>query len=232
MIEAKHVSKTFNGNMVLKDICLFVSRETIGLLGANGSGKTTLLKCLLGILDFKGEIKINDLDVRKNPLATRKLIGYIPQSFPSWGDLTVTEGLHFFAKLRHADKTQETELLGKFALDQHKRKKIRELSGGLKQKLSIAIALLSNPEIIFLDEPTANLDAWAIKDILTILKDFKKQKTVILSSHRIEEILAVANRMVQIKDGVLVEPNINEIRIYQNEVANERCTSHCSTNIY
>lgn len=214
MIIVEDLRKSFGRTPVLKGIDFTAGSETVGLLGANGAGKTTFLKCLLGILDFEGKVEIGGIDVRKNAVAARRLIGYIPQSFPSWGDLSVRETFKFFSKLRRVDPARTEKIIEQFRLEEHSHKRIYQLSGGLRQKLSIGIALLSDPEIILLDEPTANLDAWAIKDILLILKDYMAQKTVILSSHRIEEVLAVSHRLVQIEDGRLKMPNVDELRLY------------------
>lgn len=207
MIEIIGVKKSFGSQEVLKGLSLVAKNETVGLLGANGSGKTTLLKSLLGLLDFEGTIRIGGYDVRTQPLEAKRNIGYIPQHFPLLGDLSVIEAMSFAAQLRQVEARRQDELLAEFQLTAHAAKPVAALSGGMRQKLSIAIALLSDPAVILLDEPTASLDAWATNEILKILESWRGRKTVILSSHRLEEVRAVSHRLVQIRDGRLVEPS-------------------------
>ena len=213
MIEVTGLKKSFGQQQVLCGINFSASIETVGLLGVNGAGKTTFLKCILGLLDYEGEIKIDGLEVRQHSLELKQRIGYVPQSFPVWSDLTVKESITFFAELRGVGKERPKELLEKFELSAHINKKIRELSGGMRQKLSIVVALLSDPDLILLDEPTASLDTWAIRDILSILQSWQGKKTLLLSSHRLEEVQAVSDRMVQLKGGVFVQPDLNKLRL-------------------
>lgn len=211
MIEVKNLTKSFGSQEVLGGLNIQVGTEAVGLLGANGAGKTTFLKCLLGLLDYEGDILIDGLSARGNELKIKEKMGYVPQSFPLWGDLSVMETLRFFIKLRKIPLSRAEELLERFDLSQHSSKKTSELSGGMRQKLSIVIALLPDPEIILLDEPTANLDAWAIKDVLSILQQWRGQKTILLSSHRIEEVRVVTDRIIQLQDGVLEQLNQEQI---------------------
>jgi len=213
MIEICDVRKSFGKQNVLSGISLKVDHQTIGLLGPNGAGKTTLLKCILNLLDFEGTVRVSGFDVRKNTLEAKKRIGYIPQQFPQWSDMNVAETMKFFGALRGIERKRQVTLLEEYDLARHSNKAVSALSGGMKQKLSIAIALLSDPEVLLLDEPTASLDAWATREILKILESWKGKKSVILSSHRIEEVQAVAHRLVQIKDGVLSEPSIEAIAL-------------------
>lgn len=213
MIEIKELKKSFGKQIVLNGINFSSKNETVGLLGANGSGKTTFFKCILGLLDYEGEILIDGLELRKHSLEIKEKIGYVPQTFPLWGDFNIDEILRFFSKLRGVSLKKQTELLEQFQLSAHTNKSIKELSGGMRQKLSIAIALMSDPEILLLDEPTANLDAWAIHDILTIFRTWHGQKTLLLSSHRLEEVQSVAGRMVQLENGKFVQPDISRLRL-------------------
>ncbi len=203
MIQVRDLKKSFGRQRVLSGLNIDIGMEAVALLGPNGAGKTTFLKCLLGLLEYEGEILIDGLKVKGNELKIKQKIGYVPQVFPLWGDLSLSEAMGFFVKLRKADSTRADELLNHFDLKKESDKKISELSGGMRQKLSIAIALLSDPEIILLDEPTANLDVWAIKEILSILLYWRGKKTILLSSHRIEEVRVVTDRIVQLQNGLL-----------------------------
>ena len=166
MIVVEKLEKNFGEQKIFKGLSLNVGKEIVGLIGANGTGKTTLFKCLLGLSDYSGSILIGGLDVRKNPIRIKEKIGYIPQFLPLWPDLEINETIRFFCKLRNVSIERGELLLGQFNLSDHASKKIAFLSGGMRQKLSIVIALISDPEILLLDEPTANLDAWATKEIL------------------------------------------------------------------
>lgn len=207
MIEVRNLKKSFGKQEVLVNLNINIGKEAVGLLGANGAGKTTFLKCLLGLLDYEGDITIDGLEAKDNELEIKQKIGYVPQSFPLWGDLSVSDTMLFFVKLRKVELSRSKELLDHFDLTKHGSKKTSELSGGMRQKLSVVIALLSDPEIVLLDEPTANLDAWAIKDILSILQEWRGEKTILLSSHRIEEVRVVTDRIVQLQNGSLSQLN-------------------------
>lgn len=207
MIELKNVKKSFGTQEVLQDISFKLENETLGLLGANGSGKTTLLKCMLGLLDYEGSIQVAGFDIKKEALQAKRRIGYIPQSFPLWTDLTASEAIRMLGRLRGAGPEKQKALLEEFDLAKHAYKPIAALSGGMRQKLSIAAALLADPDVLLLDEPTASLDAWATQEILRIFEGWKGKKTVILSSHRVEEVQMISHRLVQIQDGVLIEPS-------------------------
>jgi ABC-type multidrug transport system ATPase subunit len=206
MIEIKGVCKNFRDQEVLRGIDLFANHETVGLLGTNGAGKTTLLKCILGLLEFDGAITVAGFDVKTQNLEAKKRIGYIPQFFPLWEEMRVRGAMKFFVKLRDADHRRADSLLKEFDLWEHREKRLGALSGGMRQKLSIAIALLPDPEVLLLDEPTASLDAWATREILEILQSLKGRKTILLSSHRLEEVQAVSHRLVQVREGIITSP--------------------------
>ena len=180
MIKIEHLNKSFGEQIIFKDLFLNIDKEIVGLIGANGTGKTTLFKCLLGLCDYSGNISINGLDVRRNSLKAKEMLGYIPQYLPLWPDLEMLEVIQFFCKLREVSGERGHSLLEQFDLIDHRKKKIAFLSGGMRQKLSIVIALLSNPEVLLLDEPTANLDAWATKEILKIMDTWKGNKCILL----------------------------------------------------
>lgn len=211
MIEITNLEKKFNEQVIFKKVSLTVDKEIVGLIGANGTGKTTLFRCILGLIDYQGTITIDGLDVKTHALFIKEKLGYIPQYLPLWPDMKIKEAVKFFCRLRKVEWKRGQSLLEEFKLSQHAEKKLAHLSGGMRQKLSIVIALLPEPEIILLDEPTANLDAWATKDILNIMASWKGKKTVILASHRLEEVHAISDRMVQVSSGELIAPNLAEI---------------------
>ena len=213
MIQIEHLNKSFGDQVIFKDLFLNVDNEIVGLIGANGTGKTTLFKCLLGLCDYSGNISIQGLNAKKDPLKTKKLLGYIPQFLPLWPDLEMAEVVGFFCKLREVSWERGLSLLQQFDLANHRKKKIAFLSGGMRQKLSIVIALLSDPDILLFDEPTANLDAWATKDILKIMEDWKGSKCILFASHRLEEIKVISSRIVQFENGALHPAKIEDISL-------------------
>ena len=214
MIKIDGLNKSFGNQVIFEDLSLSVDKAMVGLIGANGTGKTTLFKCLLGLSDYSGSISINGLNIRKNSLKTKEMLGYIPQFLPIWPDLEIVEVICFFCKLRDVSfEKRGLLLLEQFNLIDHLRKKISVLSGGMRQKLSIVIALLSDPKVLLLDEPTANLDAWATKGILEIIDSWKGSKSVIFASHRLEELKTISDRIVQLHNGRLIRPKTEDISL-------------------
>jgi ABC-type multidrug transport system ATPase subunit len=205
MIEIKEVTKYFGSIKAVDCVSFNVKRgEAVALLGPNGAGKSTLIKCILGILDFKGKIILNGLDIRDNPKEAKALIGYVPQEAVFY-DMTAIEILSFFGAIRRVDKKKIEEVLDLVGLKEHALKPTSALSGGMRQRLSFAIALLSNPPIIILDEPTSNLDAHARADFLKLIKELKENgKTVLFSSHRLDEVDFLADRVLVMKSGKLI----------------------------
>jgi ABC-2 type transport system ATP-binding protein len=144
-------------------------------------------------------------DVKRQGIEAKRGVAYIPQQFPLWPDMSVAEAMRFMGELREVSRPRQLSLLEEFGLAEHRGKSVAALSGGMRQKLSITIALLSDPSVILLDEPTASLDAWATHEILRILEGWKSRKCVVLSSHRVEEVRALAHRLVSIRGGRLAE---------------------------
>jgi ABC-type multidrug transport system ATPase subunit len=205
MIEVREVTKGF-GNIKAVDFVSFnVYRgEAVALLGPNGAGKSTLIKCVLGLLDFKGEITLNGLNIKNNTKEAKALIGYVPQE-PKFYDMSALEILSFFGAIRRVGKKRIEQVLDLVGLKEHAQKAIPALSGGMRQRLSFAIALLSNSPILILDEPTSNLDAYARADFLKLISEFKKEgKTVLFSSHRLDVVDFLADKVLVMKSGRLV----------------------------
>ena len=207
IISLANVSKRFGGLTAVDDLSFTVNAaEAVALWGANGAGKTTALRCLLGLFPFKGQITVAGIDVRKEGKAARTLIGFVPQELNFHDDMSVAETLTFYARLKKVPAGYDfTPLLQRLDLAPHIRKPVRDLSGGLKQRLALALALLADPPILLLDEPTANLDISAREDFLMLLHDLKVAgKTVVFSSHRLEEVTALADRVLLMEAGRLI----------------------------
>jgi ABC-type multidrug transport system ATPase subunit len=202
----RDVSKRYGRVQALESIS-FQARaaEAIALWGANGAGKTTLLKAVLGLIEYQGMIQVQGVDVRLNGKMARRFIGYVPQEAVFY-DWSVEATMRFYARLKKTEVRQIPPLLAQLGLDDHRHKPVTALSGGLKQRLALAIALLADPPLLLLDEPTANLDAQARQEYLKRLVALRQAgKTILLASHRLEEIEALTNRVLLLEQGRLAE---------------------------
>lgn len=207
MIEVRNLTKRFGRFTAVDDLSFTVEPGgAVALWGANGAGKTTAVRCLLNLFPFEGDIIINGLDVCRQSKAVRRLIGFVPQELSFHDDMSVAETLIFYARLKKAPDGYDFEpLLEQVRLTAHLKKRVGELSGGLKQRLALAVALLSDPPILVLDEPTASLDIRAREEFLLLLRSLKKEgKTMVFSSHHLEEITALADRVLLLEGGRLV----------------------------
>lgn len=203
MIDIQDVHKRFGRTVVLKGTtCRVAPGESVALWGSNGAGKTTLLRCMLGLIDFKGEIAVAGLDVRRRGKTARRMIGYVPQEMNFYDDYRVMEAMRLVARLRSTPRSACATRLASVGLDTDHRKRVRELSGGMKQRLALAIALLNDPPILALDEPMSNLDAAARKELLGQLIGLKSAgKTILFISHRPEEVAGLADRVLTLEHG-------------------------------
>ena len=174
----------------------------MALWGPNGAGKTTVIKCLLGLLKYDGQITVNGYDVQRQGRAARGQIGYVPQQQSFYDDMSTLDASLFFARLKQAPASQVPDLLDQVGLAEHMQKPVGALSGGMKQRLALALALFGDPPVLVMDEPTSNLDAAARDHLLQLLAQVKAAgKTIIFSSHRIEEVEALADRVLVMEKG-------------------------------
>lgn len=210
MIEIKHLVKKYGDHLAVDDLSMELEAGGVyGFLGPNGAGKSTTMNMITGYIGAtSGEIKINGHDIRKNPAAAKKCIGYLPEIPPLYMDMTVEEYLKFAAELkqlnkhtRYADLKQAMELT---KITDVEKKMIRNLSKGYRQRVGLAQALLGFPEIIILDEPTVGLDPKQIIEIRDLIKSLSQKHTVILSSHILSEISEVCDYVFIISKGKLV----------------------------
>ena len=210
MIEVKNVTKKY-GNFTAVDNITFNVKdgEVVGLLGQNGAGKSTTMNMITGFIEpTEGTIIINGYDIMKKSLKAKKQIGYMPENVPLYPELTVKEFVSYMAELKlvgRKERKQEVEnVIKETGLEEVKNKLIRNLSRGYKQRVSMAGALVGNPEVLILDEPTVGLDPKQIIEIRNLIKNLGKKHTVILSSHILSEISQICERVIILNKGKIV----------------------------
>ncbi len=196
------LTKAYGDRPVLQDVSFTVRvGEAVALWGPNGAGKTTVLRCLLGLTGYQGEIRVGGYSPRRDGARLRRLIGYVPQQVPAL-DMSVGELVEVIAALRGEPVGYARERLAAFALDGVGQLPLRALSGGMQQKLILALALIGDPPILLLDEPTANLDPESRADLLGRLKALRDQgRTIVFTSHREEEVRQLASRVIRLEGG-------------------------------
>lgn len=209
-IRLENVTRLFGEQYAVNDISFEVKTgEIVGFLGPNGAGKTTTMKMITGFLaPTAGNIFINDQPVWENPGAVKKITGYLPENNPLYYDMFVTDYLEYVAGLQQMEKglipQRMREMVVVCGLDREKHKKIGELSKGFRQRVGLAQALIHDPQILILDEPTTGLDPNQIIEIRNLIKEAGKEKTVILSTHILPEVEAMSDRILIINEGKIV----------------------------
>lgn len=216
MINIEHLSKRYGEHKALNDVNVHIKKgEIVGFLGPNGAGKSTTMNILTGYLSASsGKVEINGIDVLEDPIKAKKCIGYLPEKPPLYMDMTVDEYINFVCALKKVPKKEIAETKKKIyklvQLDQVNHRIIRNLSKGYKQRVGLAQALVGNPEVLILDEPTVGLDPKQIIEIRNLVKQLGKSHTVILSSHILSEVSAVCDRVIIINKGNIVASDTPE----------------------
>ncbi len=203
MIEAAHITKRFGRMTAVRDVSFTQEQgSAVALWGSNGAGKTTLIRCVLGVIRCRGSARIGGVDVRKRGRDARALVGYVPQELAFHDDIRLGSAMVFFAGLRRVGRQEAAAALQAVGLTSHERKRVRDLSGGMKQRLALAIALLADPPVIVLDEPTSNLDAEGRGEVVEMLRQLKgMNKTLLFASHRPDEVITLADRVLVLDRG-------------------------------
>ena len=207
-IQVKNLSKLYGQQKAVNNISFTVEKgEIVGFLGPNGAGKSTTMKIITGYLQpDTGDVMVCGTDVLQQPLDTKKKIGYLPESNPLYYDMYVREYLDFSADVHQVkDKKKAIEkVIEQVGLSRESSKKIGQLSKGYKQRVGLAAALLHDPEVLILDEPTTGLDPNQIVEIRDVIKNLGQNKTVLFSSHILQEVEAICNRVIIIDKGNIV----------------------------
>ena len=210
MIEVNNIVKQYGSHLAVDHLSFRVEKGQIyGFLGPNGAGKSTTMNIITGYLaSNEGTVVINGHDILEEPEEAKKCIGYLPEIPPLYPDMTVMEYLDFVAGLKKVQKSEKDEILEdimvKTYLDSVKDRRIKNLSKGYKQRVGLAQALIGNPEVLILDEPTVGLDPKQIIEIRSLIKELAKEHTVILSSHILSEVSAICDQIMIIAHGRLV----------------------------
>lgn len=207
-IVVNNLTKTYGTQKAVDGISFQLAKgEITGFIGPNGSGKSTTMKSICGILTpDSGNIQINGSDIEDNPIETKRLIGYLPESNPLYYDQYIEEYLKFCGKLYKVPQLNNrlNEIMGLTGLAPERRKKIGQLSKGFKQRVGIAQALIHDPEILILDEPTTGLDPNQLVEIRELIRNISASKTVLLSTHILQEVEAICHKVIMINKGKIV----------------------------
>ncbi|MBB78920.1 MAG: gliding motility-associated ABC transporter ATP-binding subunit GldA [Crocinitomicaceae bacterium] len=207
-VEVKNLFKYYGNQAAVKNISFNVNRgEIVGFLGPNGAGKSTTMKVITGYISASsGEVKVCGKSVSMDSLETRKIIGYLPENNPLYLDMYVKEYLRFVANIYKIDnvKARITDIIKKVGLELEQNKKIGALSKGYRQRVGLAQAIIHDPKVLILDEPTSGLDPNQLVEIRQLIKSIGKEKTVMLSTHIMQEVEAICDRIVIINKGEIV----------------------------
>ena len=227
MIEVKNITKRYGKAVAVENISFTIEDgEIVGLLGPNGAGKSTTMNILTGFLEqTEGEVIIDGFDTLKKPKKAKKEIGYMPEGVPLYTDLTVKEFVTYMAEIKQVEKKSRKEKVEKIieqtGLKDVEKKLIKNLSRGYKQRVSMAGALVGEPKILILDEPTVGLDPKQITEIRNLIKELGKTHTIILSSHILSEVSQICNKVIIINKGKIVAVDTPEN--LENKVNNNNC---------
>ena len=214
-INVKHTTKVFDGQAALNDVSLKVpSGQVLGLLGPNGAGKSTLMRLISGYLPAtSGYVEVCGFDVDSEPLETKKRIGYLPEHNPLPEEMFIREYLSFVGgmyKVNNVAKRVE-EVMSLVALEPEASKKISQLSKGYRQRVGLAAAIIHEPEVLILDEPTSGLDPNQLVEVRALIKNIGRERTVLLSTHVMQEVEAMCDRVVLIKNGEVVADEATDV---------------------
>lgn len=207
-IEVQNLTKIYDGQKALDEVSFSIGgAEIVGFLGPNGAGKSTTMKILSGhIVETSGTANILGMDVSKESLEIKKRIGYLPELNPLYGDMYVREYLSFIADIHKIKDTQKAinRVIKSTGLERESRKKISQLSKGYKQRVGLAQALINDPDVLILDEPTSGLDPNQMKEIRSLILSLGKNKTILLSSHIMQEVEAMCSRVIILNKGKII----------------------------
>lgn len=220
-IEISNISKRYGDQQALNDISFSIKKgEIVGLLGPNGAGKSTLMKILTTYLTpDTGSVVVNGFSIASQGMDVKRSIGYLPEHNPLHLDMYVREYMNYIVTIYHTDKSKIEAILQDCGLGEQAHKKIGALSKGYRQRLGLAAALISNPEVLILDEPTTGLDPNQLIEIRKLIREAGKEKTILLSTHIMQEVEAICDRVIIIKQGQIVaDKMLDELRLAKEQI--------------
>lgn len=208
-LQVSNLSKRYGTQQVLTDLSFSVDKgQIVGFLGPNGAGKSTTMKIAMGFcMPDAGHVIVDGLDAQKDRLAVQRLVGYLPEHNPLYLDMYVRESLTFTAnlyQLGNQTASRVDEMIERTGLSSECHKKIGQLSKGYRQRVGLAQALIHNPKVLILDEPTTGLDPNQLVDIRNLIQEFGKERTVLFSTHIMQEVTAICDRFLVLRKGELV----------------------------
>jgi len=220
-IEVKNITKFYKDQKALNNVSFSIEKgEIVGFLGPNGAGKSTLMKIITGYINsFEGEVLVNGFNIVSDKIKAQKSIGYLPEHNPLYLDMFVKEYLFFNAAIHQVSKNEVSKIIEKVGLLPEAHKKIHELSKGYRQRVGIAAALLHNPDVLILDEPTTGLDPNQLIEIRNLIKEVGKNKTVLFSTHIMQEVEAICDRVILLNKGEIVaDKKLNELKESSHQI--------------
>lgn len=207
VLEIVNLSKKFGSQTALHQLNINIHQnEIIGLLGPNGAGKSTLMKSIVGAIKVdEGQILFNGKDITENEIEVKKQIGFLPENNPLYPEMFVREYLEFVADIHKVPSGRVDKVIDLVGITPEKSKKINQLSKGYRQRVGLAQAILHSPDLLILDEPTNGLDPNQILEIRNLIKEIGKEKTVILSTHIMQEVEALCTRVILLHEGNILQ---------------------------
>ncbi len=226
-IVIENLTKMYGAQKALDNVSMTIeSGQITGLLGPNGAGKSTLMKIITGsVIPDQGSVYVNNIDVLKDPLKVQRVIGYLPEHNPQYLELYVKEYLSYVASIYKVDKSRVSQVINMVVLGTEQHKKIGTLSKGYRQRVGLAAALIPDPEVLILDEPTTGLDPAQLAEIRALLKDVAKEKTVLFSTHIMQEVVELCTSCVFLRSGELKQV-LNENNIQRGSKHLEEIFAH------
>lgn len=220
-IQVENISKTYGEQKALNKVSFSIEKgEIVGFLGPNGAGKSTMMKILTTFIPASDGVAIvNGFEVNKDDIAVKKSVGYLPEHNPLYLDMYVREYLLFNAGIYNIPKSEVEDVIEKTGLKPEANKKIGQLSKGYRQRVGLANALLHNPEVLILDEPTTGLDPNQLIEIRQLIKNVGKEKTVLLSTHIMQEVEAICDRVIIINKGeIVLDKKLSELKNSKQQI--------------
>jgi ABC-2 type transport system ATP-binding protein len=220
-IEVKNITKLYGEQKALNNVSFSIGKgEIVGFLGPNGAGKSTMMKIITGFIEAsEGKTLVSNFDIESEKIAAQKNIGYLPEHNPLYLEMYVKEYLRFHASIHKISKSEIEEIIKKVGLSPDSHKKISQLSKGYRQRVGLAAAMLHNPEVLILDEPTTGLDPNQLLEIRNLIKEVGKNKSVLFSTHIMQEVEAICDRVILINKGeIIADKKLKELKENEEQV--------------